>query len=109
LLVKSEQGGDYSVLTSDSNKLIIYTGSGTSTFSLPVVSSSDVGTHYWFAKTGTGTLIIAAAGSDKIWDSSAGGTIFDSQANETWATLHLILVAANQWAIGGFLGTWSTT
>jgi len=102
--------GNLTITTNDCNKLLIYTGTaGNNTFSLPSVAATDVGCHFQFAKTGAGKLIIDAADSDKIRDSGAGDTIYNDQAGEVYATIHLILIAETQWAIAGFDGTWTTT
>jgi hypothetical protein len=89
--------------------LIIYTGTTTNTFSLPSVDASNIGIHYQFVKAGSGKLIVDAADADTIRNSGAGGTIYNSQTNETWATLNVALVTSNSWAITGFEGTWTTT
>ena len=101
--------GDYSVLTTDSSKMIVFTGATTNTFSLPSVDASNIGIHFQFVKAAAGKLIIDAADSDKIMDSGAGDTIYNASANEPWATLHLVLITETQWAIAGFSGTWTTT
>ena len=101
--------GNYTVTTNDCNKMIVYTGTGTNTFSLPSVGSGDLGNQFWLVKTGTGKLIIAATNGSRIADSGANGTIYNASTNETYATMHLMLAATNQWAVGGFFGTWTTT
>lgn len=69
--------------------------------------------RYSFCKSAAGTLTIDAGTGNYIASSTAGGTIKDSQAAETWATITLQLVSSatsvNKWVIVGMSGTWSTT
>jgi molybdopterin-guanine dinucleotide biosynthesis protein len=109
-LLSISTNGNYTITTNDCNQLLIYTGtSGTNSFFLPSVTNTDVGLQFHIAKAGAGHFVVDAADSDTIRDSGAGDTIYNSQTNETWATLHLVLITETQWAIAGFDGTWTTT
>jgi hypothetical protein len=98
----------YTVLTTDSGKVLIMNAAGTTTFSLPSVTAANIGIWFTFVKLGAGQLTIDAADSDIIVDSSAGGTIYNEYAAETWATITLILVSETKWTIIGALGHWTT-
>jgi hypothetical protein len=111
LLTKTD---NYSVTKADTNKVIVMNAATEKTFSLPSVDSGDVDDTdealvYTFVKVAAGKLIIDAADSDIIADSSAGGTIYNDQAGETYATITITLVTATQWVIKGGDGIWSTT
>jgi hypothetical protein len=54
-------------------------------------------------------LTIKAADADVIADSGAGATIYDSNTNENFATLTLLLANGTNWVITGAHGTWTTT
>lgn len=108
-LTSSTKTDNYSVTTADAGTLLIMNSSAEKTFSLPSVSASDIGCHFYFAKINSGKLIIDAADSDKIADSAAGATIYNDQSGETYAAIHLILVSETQWSIFGLDGTWTTT
>lgn len=97
----------YNVSTEDNMKILVMNAATEKTFNLPSVTSSNVGLQFTFVKLSTGNLIIDAADSDVIMDSSAGGTITNS-ATETMPNLTLILVSETQWAIVGGSGTWVT-
>jgi hypothetical protein len=99
----------YNVTTTDTGKTLVMNSANDKIFNLPSVDATNVGTFYTFVKIGAGKVTIDAADSDLIADSSAGGTIYDSQASETYATITLQLVSATQWVITGFNGTWTTT
>jgi hypothetical protein len=99
----------YNVTTTDTGKTLVMNSANDKIFNLPSVDATNVGTFYTFVKIGAGKVTIDATDSDLIADSSAGGTIYDSQAAETYANITLQLVSATQWVITGFNGTWTTT
>ena len=78
-------------------------------FYLPTLSSSEVGKPIMFVKKGSGQLTIYASGSQIISDSSAGGTIYDDQVNETYATITLTPISTTQWVVSSGEGTWITS
>lgn len=98
---------NYSVLTTDTSKTLVM-DTVAKTFSLPSVDATNVGLWFTFVKANAGSLIIDAADSDLINDSSAGGTIYDAQTNETYAVIIVQLVSATQWVAYGGVGTWTT-
>lgn len=81
------------------------------TFTLPSVSSSDIGTTYTFAKVKRDSkLSIKANDSDYVADSGAGCTIYSDVENGIeFATLTLTLIQSNRWGIITGNGTWFTT
>jgi hypothetical protein len=100
---------NYNVLTTDVAKTLVMNSASDKTFSLPSVSSGDVGTWYIFVKIGAGKVTIDAADSDTIGDSGAGDTIYNNYSTETYATITLELISETKWAIIGLDGTWITT
>jgi hypothetical protein len=98
---------NYSVLTTDTSKTLVM-DTAAKTFSLPSVDASNIGVWYTFVKANNGSLIIDAADTDLINDSSAGGTIYDAQTNETYAVITVELVSATNWVAYGGTGTWTT-
>ena len=76
---------------------------------MPSVDATNIGLTYTFARINTGSVIVDAADSDLIADSTAGGTIYCNTAGQTYATISLRLITATQWAIVGAHGTWTTT
>jgi len=104
--------GTTTLTTGDFGKTYTMTASaGNCEFDLPSVDAGDVGGWFRFVKasTASGTLTVDAADSDIIADSSAGGTIYDDEATETYATITIQLAAATQWVITGAHGSWTTT
>ena len=107
----SAKTANYNLLTTDSglDQTFTMNNAAERTFTLPSVVAGDVGTSYVLAKIGAGKVIIDASDSDTIGGSSAGGTVYDDEAGETYATITLQLISATQWAILGYHGTWVTT
>ena len=102
----------YNVLAADFgiNKALSMEHADPRTFTLPSVDAGNIGYVLTFIKLGAGQVTIDAADADTIHDSSAGGTIYNAQAGETYATITLMLVSATQWAITGVSGIgWITT
>jgi hypothetical protein len=93
----------------DFGKTVIVNSGSTQTVNLPSVSSSDIGAWYRIVKVGTGQVTIDAADSDTIADSSAGGTIYNNQAGEDYATITIQLATDTEWVVTKAHGTWSTS
>ena len=102
---------NYTLSTSDLGLGATFTMSNTAskTFTLPTLSGSDLGKQVIFVKLGAGQVTIHAGAGQKIGDGSLAGTIYNSQANELWATVTLLAVSTSQWVIVSLDGTWSTT
>ena len=108
--VVEEKKDNYSVLKSDFGKLLTMTNADAKTFFLPAVDLDDVGFYVNFARLGTGDVIIKAAGTDTIQDSTAGGTLYNDLAEETFALMRLRIIAAATWMIEYFTGSgWRTS
>ena len=102
--------GDYTITTSDFNRSIRMNSVADHVFTLPSVGSESDGGRVTLIKQGSGKLTVQASDSDIISDSSAGGTIYDEEAVETYATLVLEYMHGNTtWVIISGLGIWSTT
>jgi hypothetical protein len=94
--------------TSDLGKNIRVTSSSSRTVTLPSVDASNDGSKVRITKLGSGNVIIQAADSDLIGDSTAGGTCTNSTSTETYAYLDLEYVdSAVKWLMSGS-GTWTT-
>jgi len=101
----------YALLTTDmrTDEIFIMNAAGDKIFTLPSVAAANVGIGCILIKTGAGKVTIQASDSDKINDSSAGGTLYNALAAETWAAVIIKLVTETQW-IAFCLGTgWITT
>lgn len=101
----------YALTTSDmrTDEIFIMNSAADKIFTLPSVGASDVGIGCILVKIGTGKLTIQASDSDTINDSSAGGTLYNALAGETWAAVQIKLITTTQW-IAFPLGTgWITT
>lgn len=79
------------------------------TLNLPSVGTGDIGVWFTIVKLGAGNVIIDAADSDVIENSGAGGTIYNNQPSETYATVILKLVLETKWIVVGYHGTWAVT
>lgn len=80
------------------------------TITLPSVGSSEDGRRITVMKLGAGKVTIQAADTDKIIDSSAGGTIYDDMAAEIYAVLVLEYVhSTTTWVSISGTGSWTTT
>jgi hypothetical protein len=97
------------VLTSsDLGKTIRVNSSSSRTVTLPSVGLENDGSRVRIAKLSTGNVVIQAADTDKIGDSTAGGTCTNSTSTEVFAWLDLEYVhASTTWIISGH-GTWVT-
>lgn len=98
------QIGDFGI-----SKALSMNNANDKTFTLPSVDVSFIGLGLTFIKLGAGKVTIDAADADTIGDSSAGGTVFNPVAGETYATVTILLVSATQWAIKAYHGSWLTT
>ena len=98
---------DYTMTKSDFFKVITMNATTAKTIFLLSVDISDVNAIVTIVKLGVGALIIDAADSDTIADSTAGAGIKNTTA-EQYATITLRLASATQWMIIGAHGTWQT-
>ncbi|MCX6113149.1 MAG: collagen-like protein [Proteobacteria bacterium] len=105
----SEKTDNYGVQLADVGKTLVMNSSSDKSFTLASVSSGDIGTWYTFVKKGTGRVTITTADSDIIADSSAGGSIYNDESDEIYATITIELVDETQWDIVGGHGVWTTT
>jgi hypothetical protein len=96
----------YNVALADTGKVFTMTYATSKTFNLPAVTSPNIGIKYTFVKLGAGAVVIQANTGQYISDSSPAGTLTDSVAAETYATLSLVLVSTTQWVITAGTGTW---
>ena len=80
------------------------------TFTLPSVGAEDDGFRITLSKISTGKLNIQTADSDKIAQSTAGGTIYNDDATELYYNITLEYVNATlTWNILAAHGSWVTT
>jgi hypothetical protein len=99
----------YAVQVTDYGKTFVITNALSVNFTLPSVTVANAGLTYTFVKLSSGTLTITAADADTIADSGAGGTLSDSEAAETYATVTIRLVGETQWVLLGGHGTWTSS
>jgi len=98
---------NHTVLLSQMGQTLVMNNTTNHVFTFPSVTTGDIGVWFIFVNINTGKLTIAAADSDIIADSAAGGTIYSDDDNI--ATITTELVSATQWLITGAHGTWVTT
>ena len=101
---------DYAVLATDFWKTLVMNSAASKTFTLPAVIAANVSLAVTLVKRGAGKLTIQASGADTINDSSAGGTLYNDLAEETFAVVRLCVIAAGSWIIDHFTGSgWRTS
>lgn len=117
--VTSSASGTNAVSLTAANSLqtFVQTGSATNTYSLPTgnlaadISSSVPPLQYTFVKNNANTLTINPGSGNFIANGTAGQTLYDSQAAETYATVTIQLIGSassvNTWVIIGAQGTWT--
>jgi hypothetical protein len=98
---------DYSITCLDFGKVFRMNAAVSKTLDLPSVGSIDDGAPVEMEKQGNGRLILQAADSDYVGDSSAGGTIY---SDTPYATIKLRYNhALTRWIIVSAVGVWTTT
>ncbi len=96
-------------LTSDDfGKTISVDSSSSQTVMLPSVDSSNTGAWIRVLKLNSGQVTVDAADSDTIADSTAGGTIYNSQSGQDYAVIEIQLANETEWVVVHGEGTWST-
>ena len=102
---------DHDITLDEAGMLFVADSDDDIIFTLPSVSSADIGTTYTFAKVKKNSkLSIKANDSDYVADSGAGCTIYtDNKNGIEFATLTLTLIQADRWGIITGNGTWFTT
>ena len=109
-IVILEKTDNYSVLAVDLGKVLFMNAATAKIFTLPAVVAADIGLPLTFVKRGAGKLTIQAGGTDTIQDSTAGGTLYNDLAEETFALVGLRVIAAATWIIEQFTGSgWRTS
>jgi hypothetical protein len=106
-LTIANKSSNYPIVVGDTGKVLVDTAG--ITFTLPVIAAGDVGTEVILVKNNAGTTMVQANTGQHIADSNSAGTIYDSQASETYAALVLVAISTTQWIIVGMDGTWTTT
>lgn len=105
----SNKTDNYNVQVGDFDNVLTMNAATAKTFTLPTLTSSEVGKQITFVKLGAGKVTIQAAASQYIGGSSAAGTIYCDIAIEVYATITLIVVSETKLAIKGFDGTFVET
>jgi len=107
--VVSTKTDNYTVTTADFGKTLRMNAASAKTFTMPSVGTADDGSRISFSKLGAGKVIIDAADSDLIANSSAGGTLYNNTA-ELYAVVNLEYIHATvTWTVRGAHGAWTTT
>lgn len=98
---------DYTCLNSNNDNVITNLGaSGPIVFSLD--PSISIGTEILFVKEANHDLTIQAALGETIVDSSDGGTLSHTTANQIGANVGLKKTTVNHWTLIGGFGLWQT-
>jgi len=94
--------------TSDyGNTIVVNNGSTYVTFTLPSLSSSDVGARLTFVKLGTAGMRIRAPSGNYIADSTSGGSLYTNE-NAVGCTISLMAASSTNWVILGGDCVWQT-
>jgi outer membrane autotransporter protein len=89
------------------NTIVANNGSTYVTFTLPSLSSSDVGARLTFVKLGTGGMRIQSPSGNYIADSTSGGSLYTNE-NAVGCTISLMAASSNRWVILGGDCVWQT-
>ena len=100
---------DYSLDGSENGYVIVVNSASNLTMKLPALSTPDIGFAVTFIKAGAGNLTIQAPAGVTIADGAAAGTLVNSTAAETYASVELVYVVAGKWKILTAHGTWATS
>lgn len=93
--------------SSDLSKIHIIDSVSSVVLSLP--AATIIGSWVEIHKLNSGDLTTTADGTDVINDSSAGGSVVNSTASQTWAVIRLVVVSSGVWRMSYSLGSWATT
>ena len=106
----STKSEDYNISIDDGGMFFVADTESEITFTLPSVSSSDLGLTFSFARVNKlSNVIIQANDNDHIADSGEGCTIHCNDQDIEYATLTLTLIQDDRWAILNGNGIWTTT
>lgn len=101
---------NYTIALDDFGKSLRMNNAATKTFTFPSVGANDDGARLTICKSGAGQVTLQMVDSDKIHDSSATGTMLNSQAGETYATVTVEYCHDTvTWNLISSVGTWTTT
>lgn len=104
---------NYTVVTADTVGMLTNRGAVSPVvFTLPA-ASTNIGSSFTFHKVNDQDVTITAVGTDVVMDSAAAGSISNTTATETFATLTLKAVpltgSTYSWMITAGFGTWTTS
>ena len=101
---------DYIIQTEDFGiKILTMNNAAAKTFTMPTLTASEIGKSMTIVKIGTGKVTLALVDLQVIADSGIQGTIYNEQADETYATLVFMVLSTSKLVIVGAHGTWTTT
>jgi len=110
MVAEEEKTDNYNITTSDLGKSFRMRAGVEKTFNLPSMGASEDGGRLTFLKGDAFKLILDAADTDTIADSSAGATIYEDTALNVGAAITLEYYhSITKWCIIGGSGTWVTT
>jgi len=108
ILTETKTSSPVNMTISDFGKTIVVDSTSAVTVNLPSVDASNLGAWFTIVKVNSGNVIIHAADSDYIADSSTGGNISNTVSTEIYANITVQLSKADKWAVLGGHGTWTT-
>lgn len=101
---------NYTITVNDFGKSLRMNSAADKTFTFPSVGATDDGTRITISKLGAGKVTLQMVDTDYIHDSSATGTIYNSTAGETYATITAEYChTTTTWNLISSVGTWVTT
>ncbi len=99
----------YVVTFDDAGYTLTMTASTEKDFTLPVIGAENVGAWFTFVKKGAGKVNLQANTGQTVGSSSTAGTMYNSTAGETYATITIEAISTTQWVVRGYHGTWAAT
>ena len=101
---------NYTLTSNELGKTVRMNSTLDKTFTFPSVGSGDDGARLTLQKIGAGRVTLQMVDIDKVYDSSATGTMYCDATVETYGTVTLEYCHATvTWNIISAVGTWITT
>jgi len=105
----SEKTATYSIGPDDDGDTIVMNSASATTVNLPGLGTGNIGFIVTIVKHGAGNVTIQTPLADYIGDATvANGTLVNSVAAETYASVTLQLTKLHYWRIVGAEGTWTS-
>lgn len=99
---------DYELDPTDVYKTVTMDSIAAKTLTIP--SGLTTGVYFEFVKLGAGRLTIQMSGSEIVADSTAGGTVYDTEATDIITKIRMQKITSTKWTLELLTeGKWTTT